>query len=133
MSNINNFKSGITTHLQKKGIYDEYKILLPSLLDFLENKNDLQRVLSIIKKSNNLNVLKPFLNDLIKNIPSADTKKLKKNVNSTKRVQKYRLNTKKTNFQVMINPQLKKRLEALKIEKNMSYENLLEFLVKSYR
>ena len=62
----------------------------------------------------------------------SETRKKENKEAIKKRVKKYRANTKKVSFQCLISEKLKSKLLKIKKEKNLTYEQLLEDLVRLF-
>jgi len=118
----NKFTFAIDKYFRKLGLHEQYASDIPLIIATL-SFNELQSFKSDLKNDFN-NSMVEHTKELISNL-----KHLKRS--SALRVRKYRKKTNKVNFQVMISPELKKTLEALKMNNSyLTYEKLLEDLVK---
>ena len=121
MSN-KNFTYSLEKNLKKLGVYSDYKSYINSMIEQL-SFNELQEIVATYKRMN-----KNYIHSYMKNI----IKKLKSKDISTERVRKYRKNTKKISFQVMVSKELKNSLKALKEKNNYkTYEDLLNYLLST--
>lgn len=102
--------------IQKQG---KKPIVIEKFIDTYFDKYDIYSLISI-EKNNTKQQKKP------KNQKTLKEKRVKELSSSVyERVKKYRANTKKVNFQVMINPELKKQIKKYCFDNGCTYEQML--------
>lgn len=102
--------------IQKQG---KKPFVIEKFIDTYFDKYDIYSLISI-EKNNTKQQKKP------KNQKTLKEKRVKELSSSVyERVKKYRANTKKVNFQVMINPELKKQIKKYCFDNGCTYEQML--------
>lgn len=102
--------------IQKQG---KKPFVIEKFIDTYFDKYDIHSLISI-EKNNTKQQKKP------KNQKTLKEKRVKELSSSVyERVKKYRANTKKINFQVMINPELKKQIKKYCFDNGCTYEQML--------
>lgn len=102
--------------IQKQG---KKPFVIEEFIDTYFDKYDIYSLISI-EKNNTKQQKKP------KNQKTLKEKRVKELSSSVyERVKKYRANTKKVNFQVMINPELKKQIKKYCFDNGCTYEQML--------
>lgn len=102
--------------IQKQG---KKPVVIEKFIDTYFDKYDIYSLISI-EKNNTKQQKKP------KNQKTLKEKRVKELSSSVyERVKKYRANTKKVNFQVMINPELKKQIKKYCFDNGCTYEQML--------
>lgn len=102
--------------IQKQG---KKPFVIEKFIDTYFDKYDISSLISI-EKNNTKQQKKP------KNQKTLKEKRVKELSSSVyERVKKYRANTKKVNFQVMINPELKKQIKKYCFDNGCTYEQML--------
>ena len=102
--------------IQKQG---KQPFVIEKFIDTYFDKYDIYSLISI-EKNNTKQQKKP------KNQKTLKEKRVKELSSSVyERVKKYRANTKKVNFQVMINPELKKQIKKYCFDNGCTYEQML--------
>lgn len=102
--------------IQKQG---KKPFVIEKFIDTYFDKYDIHSLISI-EKNNTKQQKKP------KNQKTLKEKRVKELSSSVyERVKKYRANTKKVNFQVMINPELKKQIKKYCFDNGCTYEQML--------
>ena len=102
--------------IQKQG---KKPYIIEKFIDTYFDKYDIYSLISI-EKNNTKQQKKP------KNQKTLKEKRVKELSSSVyERVKKYRANTKKVNFQVMINPELKKQIKKYCFDNGCTYEQML--------
>lgn len=102
--------------IQKQG---KKPLVIEKFIDTYLDKYDIYSLISI-EKNNTKQQKKP------KNQKTLKEKRVKELSSSVyERVKKYRANTKKVNFQVMINPELKKQIKKYCFDNGCTYEQML--------
>ena len=102
--------------IQKQG---KKPFVIEKFIDTYFDKYDIYSLISI-EKNNTKQQKKP------KNQKTLKEKRVKELSSSVyERVKKYRANTKKVNFQVMINPKLKKQIKKYCFDNGCTYEQML--------
>lgn len=103
--------------IQKQG---KKPFVIEKFIDTYFDKYDIYSLISI-EKNNTKQQKKPKKNQ--KTLKEKRVKELSSSV--YERVKKYRANTKKVNFQVMINPELKKQIKKYCFDNGCTYEQML--------
>ena len=102
--------------IQKQG---KKPFVIEKFINTYFDKYDIYSLISI-EKNNTKQQKKP------KNQKTLKEKRVKEHYKSVyERVKKYRANTKKVNFQVMINPELKKQIKKYCFDNGCTYEQML--------